>query len=299
MSIDVATVRKLVRTQFPEWAHLDVRQVPSHGTVNAIFRIGDGLTARFPLTGGNNPSPAEIQEIRIGLQSEVYASKRLLGRTRFATPAPVALGEPGPGFALPWTVQTWLPGTVATDADPGDSVEFAHDLVELITELRAAGTEGDTFHGPGRGGVLADHDAGVQANLTASERLLRVPKLRTLWDAMRELPRGSDPDVMTHSDLMPGNVLVTEGRLDGVLDVGGFGPAEPALELIGAWHLLEAGPRKIVREGLNCDDAEWARGQAWAFEQSMGLVWFYEHTNPVMSGIGRRTLDRILADPAV
>jgi hypothetical protein len=28
----------------------------------------------------------------------------------------------------------------------------------------------------------------------------------------------------------------------------------------------------------------------------MGLVWYYADSNPVMAGIGRRTLDRLLAD---
>ena len=43
--VTLATVRALVRDQFPEWAGLTVREVHSEGTVNAIFRIGDGLTA--------------------------------------------------------------------------------------------------------------------------------------------------------------------------------------------------------------------------------------------------------------
>ncbi|BBH63367.1 putative phosphotransferase [Actinoplanes sp. OR16] len=299
MRIDVATVRKLVPEQFPEWADLEIREVRSHGTVNAIFRIGDGLTARFPFLTSENPAPAEIQEIRQELRREVYAGKRLHGRTRFRTPVPVAFGEVSTGFPSPWTVQTWLEGTVATDEDPAGSHGFAADLVDLITAMRAVPTDGETFHGRGRGGVLSDHDQWVDLCLTNSERLLPVQKLRSLWKSMRELPRGSDPDVMTHRDLMPGNLLVAEGRLTGVLDVGGFGPADPALDLLSAWHLLDHGPREVLRTGLACDDGEWARGQAWAFEQSMGLVWHYRHTNPVMSGIGRRTLERILADPAV
>ncbi|MEU8243346.1 aminoglycoside phosphotransferase family protein [Actinoplanes missouriensis] len=300
MRIDVTTVRKLVSDQFPEWACLPVREVESDGTVNAIFRIGDGLTARFPLIrGAENPTPAEVLQIRQGLHREMYASRRLLGRTRFRTPVPVAIGEAGAGFPLPWTVQTWLPGTVATAADPGSSVAFATDLVDLITAMRAVETEGATFSGPGRGGVLADHDGWMRTCFDASEGLLPVPLLRGLWEAMRELPRGGDPDVMTHGDLMPGNLLVAGGRLTGVLDVGGFRPADPALDLLGAWHLLEPGPRAVLRAGLACDDAEWERGRAWAFEQSMGLVWYYERTNPVMAGIGRRTLDRIMADAAV
>ncbi len=40
---------------------------------------------------------------------------------------------------------------------------------------------------------------------------------------------------------------------------------------------------------------QWRRGMAWAFEQAMGLVWYYAGTNPVMSRWGRRTLDRLIA----
>ncbi|MEU4692263.1 aminoglycoside phosphotransferase family protein [Actinoplanes sp. NPDC023714] len=299
MRVDVATVRKLVETQFPEWADREIRPVTSHGTVNAIFRIGDDLTARFPFLSGENPDSAEILQIRRGLETEMYGGKRLHGRTRFATPLPVALGEPGPGFPAAWSVQTWLPGTVATDADPAGSEDLAADLVDLITELRSVETDGESFRGRGRGGVLADHDQWMSRCLQESEGLLPVRNLRVLWEAMRKLPRGSDPDVMTHCDLMPGNLLVTGNRLTGVLDVGGFQPADPALDLLSAWHLLDPGPREVLRNGLTCGDDEWARGQAWAFEQSMGLVWYYRETNPVMSGIGRRTLERILADPAV
>ena len=116
---------------------------------------------------------------------------------------------------------------------------------------------------------------------------------------MRALPRGAAGDVMSHGDLIPGNVLVSGGRLAGILDVGDLGPAEPELDLVAAWHLLEDGPRKVLRDGLRCDDLEWERGQAWAFEQAMGLVWYYADSNPAMSRMGRRTLDRIQAGLSV
>ena len=62
---------------------------------------------------------------------------------------------------------------------------------------------------------------------------------------------------------------------------------------MAAWHLLGAGPRQAFRDDLGSSDLDWARGQAWAFEQAMGLVWYYAETNPVMSRLGRVTLDRI------
>jgi aminoglycoside phosphotransferase (APT) family kinase protein len=128
-----------------------------------------------------------------------------------------------------------------------------------------------------------------------SEPLMDVPPLRQMWAVLRDLPRTAAGDVMTHGDLIPGNVLVSDGRLTAVIDVGGLGPADPALDLVCAWHLLDAGPRQVLRDDLGCDDLEWERGKAWAFEQAIGAAWYYVETNPAMSLMGRRTLHRIMA----
>ncbi|MFG3706500.1 aminoglycoside phosphotransferase family protein [Micromonospora sp. NPDC047670] len=290
LAVPVETVRELIAEQFPEWRTLPIRSVPSQGTVNAIFRIGDRLTARFPL------EPRDVESARRWLESEAEAARELVGRTRFRTPEPVALGEPGAGYPLPWSVQTWVPGVVAADEDPAESVAFAHDLAEFIHDVRAIDTRGRTFRGGGRGGDLRSSDAWMETCFGNSERLLDVPRLRRLWAVLRNLPRSAARDVMNHGDLIPGNVLVSNGRLAGILDVGGLGPADPALDLVSAWHLLEAGPRQVLREDLGCDDLEWERGKAWALEQAMGVVWYYVDSNPAMSRMGRRTLERILAD---
>lgn len=289
LTVSLETVRKLVDGQFPEWRGLPIGGVVSRGTVNALFRIGDKFLARFPL------EPGDVGSTWRWLQSEAQAARELLGRTRFPTPEPVALGEPGAGYPLPWSVQTWLPGTVATDEDPGESAAFAHDLAEFIHGVGAIDTRGRAFSGRGRGGDLRSHDAWMKTCFERSEQLLDVPPLRRTWAIMRVLPR-SARDVMTHGDLIPGNVLVSNGRLAGVIDVGGIGPADPALDLVGAWHLLEAGPRQVLRDDLKCEDLQWERGKAWAFEQSMGAAWYYVESNPAMSLMGQRTLQRIMAD---
>jgi aminoglycoside phosphotransferase (APT) family kinase protein len=288
--VTVDTVQALVAEQFPAWADLPIRAVVTHGTVNALFRLGERLVARFPLV------PGDAEQIRRWLESEALAARELLGRTRFPTPEPVALGEPGAGYPLPWSVQTWLPGTVATEADPAGSLGFAGDLAEFVEAVRGIDTRGRTFSGSGRGGELASQDEWLETCFANSERLLDVPRLRRMWASLRLLPRGNRPDTMCHGDLMPGNILVADGRLAGVIDVGGLGPADPALDLVGAWHLLDAGARQAFRERLGCDDEEWERGKGWAFVQAMGLPWYYADSNPTMASIGRRTLDRLVAD---
>ncbi|MFE7626195.1 aminoglycoside phosphotransferase family protein [Streptomyces sp. NPDC057509] len=290
LDVTPGTVAALIQEQFPRWSRPAVRRLPSTGTVNAIFRIGNDLSARFPLR------PADAAEARAVLERETRASAELARVSPFPAPEPVALGRPGAGYPMPWSLQTWLPGTVAFDADPSGSDAFAEDLAAFIAALRAAGTRGRLFSGEGRGGVLAHHDAWMAKCFEESEGLLDVDRLRRMWSRFRELPR-TGGDVMSHGDLIPGNVLVAGDRLGGVLDTGGFGPADPALDLVGAWHLLRPGPREVLRTALGCDDMEWERGRAWAFQQAMGLVWYYAESNPAMSRMGRRTLDRLL-EPA-
>jgi aminoglycoside phosphotransferase (APT) family kinase protein len=133
LTVSSGTVRELVGDQFPRWRRLIVTAVEPAGTVNAIFRIGDRLVARFPLR------PGDVASVRRRLESEAAAARGLVGRTRFATPEPVAIGEPGAGYPLPWAVQTWLPGVTAAEDDPGGSVAFAHDLAEVISGSAGCG----------------------------------------------------------------------------------------------------------------------------------------------------------------
>lgn len=288
LAVPVETVRALVDEQFPQWRSLPVRSIDAPGTVNAIFRIGDRLAARFPL------QLRDAGAVRRWLESEAEAASELAGRTRFPTPEPVARGEPGAGYPLTWSVQTWLPGVTGDADDPAGSAAFARDLAEFIGGVRAVDPRGRAFSGGGRGGELRDHDEWIATCLRASGGMLDVPRLARLWGHFRDLPR-VDADVMSHGDLTPGNVLVAAGRLAGVLDVGSYGAADPALDLISAWNLLEAGPRQVLRETLRCGDLEWERSRAWAFQQALGLVWYYAVSNPVMSRLGRVTLDRVLS----
>ena len=289
LTITAGMVRTIVDEQFPGWSQLPIEDVASEGTTNAIFRIGDDLVARFPL----RPDKPEV--VRSLLESEAAAARELREHTSFPVPEPVAIGEPTTGYPLPWSVQTWLSGNTATADDPGASVEFGGDLAAFICEVRAIDTRGRVFDGHGRGGDLRAQDDWMRMCLARSHDVLPVDRLRALWDRLRQLPRHT-PDVMTHGDLIPGNVLVSAGRLVGILDVGGLKPADPALDLVGAWNLLDHERRARFRDDLGCGDLDWERGKAWAFQQSIGLVWYYETSNPTMSFLGRRTLARIAAD---
>jgi aminoglycoside phosphotransferase (APT) family kinase protein len=288
--IDTDIVRGMIVDQFPEYRHGSVEPLRTAGTDTAIFRIGSGITARFPLR------PMDPVACAAMLRNEAVAMTEFSGLASFATPRPIGLGRPGPRYPMPWAMQSWVEGEVATPDGLATSAVLARDIVALIRSLRTADTNGRRFDGQGRGGRLPDHDDWMAVCLRNSGGLLDVPRLRSLWDRLRALPP-SGPDVMSHRDLIPANLLVKGEHLIGVLDAGRLGPADPALDLVAAWHLLDRERREIVRHQLGSDEVEWKRGAAWAFQQAMGLVWYYEGTNPGMSALGRSTLRRLLDDP--
>ncbi|GAA1337446.1 aminoglycoside phosphotransferase family protein [Arthrobacter roseus] len=292
LHLDDDMVRQLIVEQFPEWRREPVRRIATEGTVNAIFRIGDDFAARLPLRGGNP------DQVLTDVRREAAAQGELALCCPFPVTEPVAIGRPAAMYPLPWSVQTWLPGEVATPTGLAGSTKFVEDLVVLISTFRAADTGGRHFSGPGRGGRLSDSDEWMELCFRESAGLLDVGLLRGLWARFRALPPAGS-DVMTHGDLIPGNLLISGERLVGILDGGGFGAADPALDLVAAWHLLDAGARSKLRAGLNCSVVEWLPGAAWAFQQAMGLVWYYRDSNPGMSALGRSTLDRLTSDPEI
>lgn len=280
INLNVDQVRTIVREQFPRWSDLAISPVEGSGTVNRIFRLGDYLAARFPLVVDD---PEDVLDY---LRIEAEAETELVWRTRFTTPAPVAFGRASADYPGPWAVKTWLQGTVAADFDLSGSEILARDVVQLISDIRAIPVRGRSFRGYGRGGDLRMHDEWMETCFAESEGLLDVRRLRSLWAEMRELPRAGGDDVMTHGDILATNLLVSGEALVGVLDVGGLGPADPALDLMGLWGLFDGERRHLVRRELECTDLEWARGQAWAFQQAMGAAWYYVESNPTMSEPG-------------
>lgn len=287
--VTVQMVERLVREQFPAWAGSPVSAVRSHGTVNALFRIGNEFVARLPLV------PGDAERKRRALEEEAEAARRLRAVSPYPTPEPVAIGSESEEYPLPWAVYRWLPGTISSEAGVAGSVAFAQDLAEFVLALRGLPTEGRTFAGSGRGGRLLDHDEDVLDGLERSRGMIDVDAVIDLWTNLRTTPR-TEPDTWTHGDLMPGNLLAADGRLTGIVDVGQFGPADPALDLQPAWNFFTPEARAAFRTALACSDDEWRRGMAWSLAQATGCLWYYRETNPVMSQTAHHTLTALLTD---
>jgi aminoglycoside phosphotransferase (APT) family kinase protein len=133
----------------------------------------------------------------------------------------------------------------------------------------------------------------VRPALDASRPLVDVPPLERLWDDALDAP-AARASTWLHTDLMPGNLLTSGGRLTAVLDCEDLAVGDPSVDLMPAWNLLTAAPRARFREALGVDDDTWLRGRGWALAQAALALPYYTRTNPAMAATARRTLAALL-----
>jgi len=284
IEVTPALVRRLIQDQFPDWADLALVEVDSFGTDHAIFRLGQQFSVRLPIVAWATRQ-ASIERSWL---------PRLAPHLPVAVPRPVATGLARLGYPFTWTVSEWLPGEPGS---PGLNEEpAALDLARFIAALQAIDPTGAPARRiGGRGGPLIDADASVRDAIRAlGNRIDGTAALRS-WEQSLAAPSWAGRDLLIHTDLLPGNLLFSAGRLTGVIDWGGLTAGDPAADLQPAWQLLHAGNRELLRTGLGVDAAAWLRGRGWALEQSLVALPYYWDTNPGMVGQASRTLSEVLA----
>lgn len=99
-----------------------------------------------------------------------------------------------------------------------------------------------------------------------------------------------------HGDLDVRNLLVTDGRLSGVVDFGTLGVGDPAADVMVAWKMLTPAAREEFRRELEIDDATWARSRASVLAQSINALTYYtDENNPILVREARAWLAEVLA----
>jgi aminoglycoside phosphotransferase (APT) family kinase protein len=281
---DVRLVGRLLAGQFPEWADLPIERVPSAGTDNALYRLGDDKAVRLP----------RIQSAVKAVAKEHRWLPRLAPLLPVAIPLPLGKGGPAEGYPWHWSVYRWLEGenpAVDCIADP-DSL--AMELAQFVSALHriapAGGPRGD------RGEPLEERDAPTRNAIDAVQEMVDTAGVTAAWDAALRAPSWSRPAVWVHGDLSPGNLLTMDGRLSAVIDFGCVGVGDPACDLIVAWNLLPARARHIFRAALGVDDATWERGRGWALSLALIQLPYYQSTNPSLAANARHVIGEVLAE---
>jgi aminoglycoside phosphotransferase (APT) family kinase protein len=284
VDVDESLVRNLLRDQFPQCAQLPLRRTASTGTDNAIYRLGDRMGVRVPRIHW------AVHQIDI----EYQWLGRLAAQLPVAVPEPLAKGAPGDGYPYPWLIYRWLEGEDALASPFVDWNQLARDVAAFVLALQQI----DPTAGPparSRGGPLAPHDKDARRAIRQLDAAL-ADRAMEIWEEALLADPWTEPPVWVHGDLSPGNVVVADGRLGGIIDWSAAGVGDPACEAMFGWSLPSEARREYFA-ALDIDDATRARARGWVVEQAAMFIPYYAHTIPVGVEAATRRLTAALNEP--
>jgi aminoglycoside phosphotransferase (APT) family kinase protein len=288
VSIDVALVRKLIATQFPQWANLPIRPVAFGGWDNRTFHLGDEMTVRLPSAEGYAAQVAKEQRWLPWLAPQLP----------LPIPAPLAMGVPSEAYPWHWSVYRWIEGEHATHDRITDLAAFAAALGQFLHALQQVDATGGPPAGEQsfyRGGSLTVYDAETRRALALLDGKIDTVLAHEIWEtALRTEWQG--PPAWVHGDVAAGNLLVKDGRLHAVIDFGCSAIGDPACDLVIAWTFLSGESRAAFRSALPLDDGTWARGRGWALWKALIVVSGIAQTTPLETSKAQRTIDELLAE---
>jgi aminoglycoside phosphotransferase (APT) family kinase protein len=283
VDIDADLVRRLVASQFSRLSDLPISPVPSTGTVNAIYRLGDHLYARLPRLASWAPN----------LDKECRWLPMLAPHLSLRVPEPVLAGRPGDSYPFSWAIYRWIDGQLYADETVDDEHQAAIDLAQFVAELRRVDPSGAP-----RGGrrPLGDLDSITRSRIESARDIIDSTAAIAAWEYALSAPAWDGTPVWIHADLLRSNLLVEEGRLCAVIDFGGAGVGDPAADVVAAWTVFGRAGREAFRSALDVDNGTWNRARGFALHQAAMAIPYYIETNPEFVSLAKRTLEEVLVD---
>jgi aminoglycoside phosphotransferase (APT) family kinase protein len=189
-----------------------------------------------------------------------------------------------------------LPGENA-NGTIDDLDRAAADLAAFVNALRGVATA-DAYprHSGSRGAPLAELDKQVRRSIAELGNRIDADTVLRSWEESLNASEWDGEEVWVHGDLLPGHLLVVDGRLSGVIDFGCLNVGDPACDLQPAWNVFADDSRRRYRAELDVDDASWLRGRGWALYQAVMALPYYWNTNPGMIRQASHALAQVLAD---
>lgn len=287
MIIDVALVRKLIDSQFPQWKHLPIKPVAHGGWDNRTFHLGENMLVRLP----------SGQEYAPKVEKEHKWLPILAPLLPLQIPVPLEMGKPGNGYPWNWSVYRWLEGETAAHAPIANTVDFAKSLAQFLIALQKI----DPTNGPvpgtttDRGGPLEVYDDETRKALAILKDKIDVSAATQVWEAALAT-KWNKPPVWVHGDISLGNLLVQNGQLSAVIDFGGLAIGDPACDLAIAWTFFKGERREVFCSILNLDAGTWARGRGWTLWKALIVAAGLCETNNIEGENCWRIIDEVIAD---
>ncbi len=279
-------VRGLLDDQFPDLADRPLTLV-ANGWDNVIFRLGDDLVARLP----RRQLGADLVE------HEHRWLPDLAQRLPIPIAVPLRAGVPSHSYPWAWSICPWFDGEVAADTELGDPPTEALRLGGFVAAFHTPAPP-DAPDNQFRGQPMAYLRPRVSDNIEHLGSTIDARSVAGRADELLDVDDWVGPPLWLHGDLHTANLVVRNGEIAAVLDLGDITSGDPAVDLAIAWMLFGDDDRASFRAAagsvLAVDDAMWQRGQAWALHFAL-LYLLHSADSERFARMGRSLLAAVVA----
>ncbi|MGI9665755.1 MAG: aminoglycoside phosphotransferase family protein [Acidimicrobiia bacterium] len=283
--LDVDLVRGVIAESLPDLAGLPVEPLASSGTVHRMFRLGPGLVIRVPR------APQFVR----AFERETTLLPLMPHDLPLAIPRLVFAGSSTESFPAPWSVMEWIEGKPLSEGSLADAPADAAALGEFVRAMRNVSVDGPISQNQ-RGRQLAANDARMRESIVAVAAEFDPGRLTKLWDRALEAPPWSGNVTWIHGDLLPGNLLVTDGQIRAVIDFGECARGNPTVDLLPSWWVFDdPAARAVFLDEAGADKAARDRAVGWALSSAAGALAYYVQSNVAFADQARQTLHRLVA----
>ena len=282
VEIDALLVSQLLSEQHQDLQNLSIQLVNS-GWDNVIFRLGDHLAVRLP----RRAIAAEL------IEKEQYWLPQLAKRFPLPIPVPFRIGVPSSHYPWHWSIIPWFSGKIADDVQL--KVEHTLQFARFLRALHVTAPE-NAPRNPFRGVPL------IQRATMLDERMQRIeaplgtitPTLRSLWQQAVDAPIDLE-STWIHGDLHPGNILVDQCSITGVIDWGDLAVGDRATDFAAFWSLfLDPYLRQQAIDTYGeISEMTLARAKGWAILLGVVLLDTGLVDNPQQAAIGQKILQSL------
>lgn len=289
VDIDSNLVGRLIVSQFPKWAKLNVVPVAFLGTDNALYRLGSNMVVRLPRRQKNTGR----------LEKESRWLPKLAPLLPLTVPIPLVTGKPAEGYPFDWAIYRWLEGEPAASdkIDMGQAATHLATFVAALQRVDPAGGPPPGEHNAWRGVPLAMRDRAMRSAMASLGSAINTEAVTAVWEAALSSRVWERAPVWIHGDLDSRNLLAVGGRLTAVIDFSCLGVGDPACDVMVAWKMLSGGSRDTFLTALSIDEATWVRALGWVLSQALiALAYYTVETNPVLVREAQRWMAEVFAD---
>lgn len=287
--INTDLASSLIKKQFPQWANLPIKPVQNGGYDNYTFHLGNEMSIRIPRDEGHASQ----------VEKEAYWLPKLRPHLSLPITVPIAKGYPDANYPFYWSVNKWLVGETLAQDNISDINEFALQLSAFLKELQSIeASEGPPGgeHNYYRGCPLTKfkfHEWTLTA-LDILGDLIDREKCLNIWNRAISTEWRKEA-VWIHGDIAPGNLLVTNGRLSGVIDFGVMSVGDPAADFAIAWTFFDDRSRKVFINSMGIDKDTEDRARGWALWKAL-RTWTLEPKESEAVKQAMKVVDTLLKD---